>query len=260
MSETIRDPGRRQPAAAQPAALAGDPPPGGSALRAEHGGRGGESVAGFAGHAADGAEGSAQGDPGGLGGHQPGGRGGGRTGTCGRSTAGGTTFVTQPMRIPLGKGMSGYVVANDEVLVTGDLSGDPRLAVPEFADEGVQAMALVPMHARGRVVGILSVMNHQPYRVRRRRDQRAAGHRRSGGGGAGQRPPLRKRQRAVQPPGSDPQLDGRRHHRHRQSRQDQPGQRHGGAPLRPAPRRPAAACRCARLRCTPSCGRACAGP
>ncbi len=72
-------------------------------------------------------------------------------------------FVTQPMRIPLGKGMSGYVVANDEVLVTGDLTGDPRLAVPEFADEGVQAMALVPMHARGRVVGILSVMNHQPY-------------------------------------------------------------------------------------------------
>lgn len=72
-------------------------------------------------------------------------------------------FVTQPMRIPLGKGMSGFVVANDEVLVTGDLSGDPRLAVPEFADEGVQAMALVPMHARGRVVGILSVMNHQPY-------------------------------------------------------------------------------------------------
>jgi PAS domain S-box-containing protein len=72
-------------------------------------------------------------------------------------------FVTQPMRVPLGKGMSGLVVANDEVLVTGDLTGDPRLAVPEFADEGVQAMALVPMHARGRVVGILSVMSHSPY-------------------------------------------------------------------------------------------------
>jgi len=72
-------------------------------------------------------------------------------------------FVTQPMRIPLGRGMSGFVVANDEVLVTGDLTGDPRLAVPEFADEGVQAQALVPMHARGRVVGILSVMSHQPY-------------------------------------------------------------------------------------------------
>jgi PAS domain S-box-containing protein len=72
-------------------------------------------------------------------------------------------FVTTPMRIPLGVGMSGYVVRHDEVMVTGDLTGDPRLAVPEFADEGVKAQALVPMHARGRVVGILSVMNHEPY-------------------------------------------------------------------------------------------------
>ena len=53
--------------------------------------------------------------------------------------------------------------ANDEVLVTGDISDDPRLWVPEFAYEGVQAMAMAPMHARGRVVGILSVMNHTTY-------------------------------------------------------------------------------------------------
>ncbi|MBI5958610.1 MAG: GAF domain-containing protein, partial [Chloroflexi bacterium] len=72
-------------------------------------------------------------------------------------------FVSQPMRIPLGKGMSGIVVNNDEVLVTGNVTDDPRLAVPEFAYEGIQAMALAPMHARGRVVGILSVMHHQPY-------------------------------------------------------------------------------------------------
>ena len=38
-----------------------------------------------------------------------------------------------------------------------------RLAVPAFAEEGVQAMALVPMHARGRVVGVLSVMSYHPY-------------------------------------------------------------------------------------------------
>lgn len=73
-------------------------------------------------------------------------------------------FVTQPMRIPLGEGISGIVVREDEILVTGALSDDPRLAVPEFAIEGVQAMALAPMHARGRVVGILSVMNHEPYK------------------------------------------------------------------------------------------------
>jgi len=70
-------------------------------------------------------------------------------------------FVSQPMRIPLDKGMSGLVVHNDEVLVTGEVSNDPRLAVPEFAYEGIQAMALAPMHARGRVVGLLSVMNHK---------------------------------------------------------------------------------------------------
>lgn len=73
-------------------------------------------------------------------------------------------FVSQPMRIPLDKGMSGLVVHNDEVLVTGEVSSDPRLAVPEIAYEGIQAMALAPMHARGRVVGLLSVMSHKSYR------------------------------------------------------------------------------------------------
>lgn len=72
-------------------------------------------------------------------------------------------FVTQPMRIPLGEGMSGMAVHNDEVVVTGEITSETRLAVPEFAFEGVQAMVLVPMHARGRVVGVLSVMHHQPY-------------------------------------------------------------------------------------------------
>ncbi len=72
-------------------------------------------------------------------------------------------FVTEPMRIPLGQGMSGVAVRNDEVVITGDVADASNLAVPEFAREGVQAMALIPMHARGRVVGILSVMNHEPY-------------------------------------------------------------------------------------------------
>lgn len=72
-------------------------------------------------------------------------------------------FVTQPMRIPLGKGMSGVAVHNDEVVVTGEITSEMSLAVPEFAYEGVQAMVLVPMHARGRVVGMLSVMHHQLY-------------------------------------------------------------------------------------------------
>src|SRR5512142_2241789 len=63
-------------------------------------------------------------------------------------------FVTIPMRIQMGTGMSWHVIANDEILITGDVSNDPRLAVPAFSEEKVQAMVMAPMHARGRVVGI----------------------------------------------------------------------------------------------------------
>jgi PAS domain S-box-containing protein len=73
-------------------------------------------------------------------------------------------FVTTfPMRIKLGQGMSGLVIANDEVLITGDVTNDPRLVFPAFTEEKVQAMVLAPMHARGRVIGILSVLSHKPY-------------------------------------------------------------------------------------------------
>lgn len=66
-------------------------------------------------------------------------------------------------RVRLGEGLSGTAAATDQVVVTGDVHGDPRLAVPSFSEEGVQAMALAPMHARSRVVGILGVMNYTPY-------------------------------------------------------------------------------------------------
>lgn len=81
-----------------------------------------------------------------------------------RATRGWTLdFVSEPMRIDLGKGLSGQVVAEDTVLVTGDLTDDDRLAVPAFSDEHVQALAMAPMHAGGEVTGVLSVMSHHPY-------------------------------------------------------------------------------------------------
>lgn len=67
------------------------------------------------------------------------------------------------MRIPLGEGLSGQVVRTGEVLITGDVSKDPRLAVPDFAQEQIQAMVLVPMYSRGKVVGVLSAMSHAPH-------------------------------------------------------------------------------------------------
>lgn len=72
-------------------------------------------------------------------------------------------FVTTPMRIKLGHGMSGLVIANNDVVISGDIAKDPRLVVPAVAEEQFQAMAMAPMHARGKVIGVLSVMSYQPY-------------------------------------------------------------------------------------------------
>ena len=65
------------------------------------------------------------------------------------------------LRIKLGHGLSGQAAVTGEVVVTGSLENEPRLAVPEVRDEGVQSMVLAPMHARGRVVGVLGVMSYR---------------------------------------------------------------------------------------------------
>ena len=66
------------------------------------------------------------------------------------------------MRVKLGQGLSGQAVLTGEVVVTGRLDDEPRLAVPQVRAEGVQAMALAPMRARGHVVGVLGVMSYEP--------------------------------------------------------------------------------------------------
>ena len=66
------------------------------------------------------------------------------------------------IHIRLGTGLSGQAISTGLPVVTGDVRGDPRLVVPEFAQEGVQAMVLAPMRARGKVVGVFSAMSYQP--------------------------------------------------------------------------------------------------
>jgi GAF domain-containing protein len=66
-------------------------------------------------------------------------------------------------RIPAGQGLSGLVAATGEVLVTSDVSQDPRVVIESFRDEGVQAMVLVPMRTGGQVVGVLGVMSYTPH-------------------------------------------------------------------------------------------------
>jgi GAF domain-containing protein len=71
--------------------------------------------------------------------------------------------LVQNLRVKLGEGLSGQAVTTGDVIVTGRLDDEPRLAVPRVRDEGVLAQALAPMHARGRVVGVLGVMSYRPH-------------------------------------------------------------------------------------------------
>ncbi|MBZ0281145.1 MAG: GAF domain-containing protein [Anaerolineae bacterium] len=71
-------------------------------------------------------------------------------------------FVSPPMRIPLGKGMSGKVILHNDVVVDNNLDGSEELAVPRFRDEKFRSIAMAPMHARGKIIGILSIMSNQP--------------------------------------------------------------------------------------------------
>jgi GAF domain-containing protein len=66
------------------------------------------------------------------------------------------------MHLRLGEGLSGQAVVTGEVIVTGSLDNEARLAVPQVRQEGVRAMALAPLRARGRVVGVLGVMSYEP--------------------------------------------------------------------------------------------------
>jgi len=70
-------------------------------------------------------------------------------------------FVSNdPMRIPLGQGMSGTVIANNDMVVNNHLDGSEELAFPSFSKEQFKSIAMAPMHARGRIIGILSIMSN----------------------------------------------------------------------------------------------------
>jgi GAF domain-containing protein len=70
--------------------------------------------------------------------------------------------VSQPMRIPLGQGASGRVITSNDVIVYNDLKGTEEWAVPSFSEEHFRSIAMAPMHARGKIVGILSIMSYKP--------------------------------------------------------------------------------------------------
>jgi len=72
-------------------------------------------------------------------------------------------FLNPPMRVPLGVGMSGWVIEKDRVLVANDLSepGDIPIAIKSFTDEAFGSIVMAPMHARSKIIGIISMMSKQ---------------------------------------------------------------------------------------------------
>jgi PAS domain S-box-containing protein len=74
-------------------------------------------------------------------------------------------FVKEnPMRIPMGEGMSGDVITQNTVLINNNLTPDEEYAVNSFREEHFKSLAMAPMHARGKIIGILSIMSHRPNR------------------------------------------------------------------------------------------------
>lgn len=74
-------------------------------------------------------------------------------------------FVKEnPMRVPRGTGMSGDVIRRDEAIVENDLDPAHPFAVRKFNDEAFRSIVMAPMHARGKIIGILSIMSFVPHR------------------------------------------------------------------------------------------------
>lgn len=71
---------------------------------------------------------------------------------------------TNPMRVPRGTGMSGDVIERDVVLVENDLHPSHPFAVKRFNEEAFRSIVMAPMHARGKIIGILSIMSFEANR------------------------------------------------------------------------------------------------
>jgi PAS domain S-box-containing protein len=70
-------------------------------------------------------------------------------------------LAVEGARVRASTGLLGMAVRTGQIIVTDNVIGDSRV-VPEFRQEGFQAMVLAPMRARNQVVGVLGAMSYQP--------------------------------------------------------------------------------------------------
>lgn len=67
-------------------------------------------------------------------------------------------------RFRAGEGLPGTAVQRGEVVVSRDAASDPRLQRRELAEQGVRAVAAVPLLSRGRAVGVIVVASQDAAR------------------------------------------------------------------------------------------------
>lgn len=65
--------------------------------------------------------------------------------------------------VKVGEGLHGRVAQTGEPLIVDNVSTDPRVTRPAAKREGLQALLIVPLRAKGGVVGTLSVAMRRPY-------------------------------------------------------------------------------------------------
>lgn len=71
-------------------------------------------------------------------------------------------FINEnPMRIPIGEGLSSQVINEDRPFIFNHLTGKETYAIPSFTEEHFRSLIMMPMHANAKIVGILSIMSHK---------------------------------------------------------------------------------------------------
>jgi signal transduction histidine kinase len=68
----------------------------------------------------------------------------------------------EPVRVPLGRGVSGRVALSLEPMIVGDLTRDETIS-PVLARQGIQSLVAAPLLVEGRVIGVVHVGARTPH-------------------------------------------------------------------------------------------------
>jgi GAF domain-containing protein len=72
-------------------------------------------------------------------------------------------LVDEGTRIPTGTSVWSSAAHEGRVIVVNDVANDPRIHLAQIRREGIKTLALAPIQATHRVVGVLSVMSYHPH-------------------------------------------------------------------------------------------------